>query len=248
MSESTAEARREVEMSRERIAETVGELETRIADRVDVVRQRTDIGKLVREHPWPALAVALGAGVLLGSTGVDERAARATADAAKRASRATKDTAKGLVGKLHRPSASERSASDDADYEERGAAQGFGARMLALLSAPLVASLDVVLQEMRAASRELGSSMRARPVSSLSPRREAVHDETTASTAPGPQGEASTDVPAASLATTAADVPVPPEMMPSELDARADAVEALGGGSKEPPLVPGAGDLGARWA
>jgi hypothetical protein len=43
-------------------------------------------------------------------------------------------------------------------------------------------------------------------------------------------------------------VPVPNEMMPSEVDARADAVEALGGGTHEPPLAPGAGDLGARWA
>jgi hypothetical protein len=45
-----------------------------------------------------------------------------------------------------------------------------------------------------------------------------------------------------------AQVPVPNEMMPSEVDARADAVEALGGGTHEPPLAPGAGDLGARWA
>jgi hypothetical protein len=43
-------------------------------------------------------------------------------------------------------------------------------------------------------------------------------------------------------------VPVPPEMLPTEVDARADAVEALGGGTHEPPLAPGAGDLGARWA
>jgi hypothetical protein len=37
-------------------------------------------------------------------------------------------------------------------------------------------------------------------------------------------------------------------MLPTEVDARADAVEALGGGTHEPPLEPGAGDLGARWA
>jgi hypothetical protein len=43
-------------------------------------------------------------------------------------------------------------------------------------------------------------------------------------------------------------VPVPREMLPTEVDARADAVEALGGGTHEPPLEPGAGDLGARWA
>lgn len=43
-------------------------------------------------------------------------------------------------------------------------------------------------------------------------------------------------------------VPVPPEMTPAELGVRADAVEKQGGGTHEPPLEPGAGDLGARWA
>jgi hypothetical protein len=43
-------------------------------------------------------------------------------------------------------------------------------------------------------------------------------------------------------------VPVPPEMTPAELGARAEAVEKQGGGTHEPPLEPGAGDLGARYA
>jgi hypothetical protein len=43
-------------------------------------------------------------------------------------------------------------------------------------------------------------------------------------------------------------VPVPPEMTPAELGARAEAIEDQGGGTHEPPLAPGAGDLGSRYA
>jgi len=41
---------------------------------------------------------------------------------------------------------------------------------------------------------------------------------------------------------------VPNEIAPAELGLRADAVEAVGGGTHEPPLEPGAGELGARWS
>src|SRR5213076_2016240 len=43
-------------------------------------------------------------------------------------------------------------------------------------------------------------------------------------------------------------IPVPSEMPATELGARAAAVEAVGGGTHEPPLEPGAGELGARWS
>lgn len=49
-------------------------------------------------------------------------------------------------------------------------------------------------------------------------------------------------------AVAQAAVPVPEEMSAAEVGLRADAVEALGGGTHEPPLAPGAGELGARWA
>jgi len=49
-------------------------------------------------------------------------------------------------------------------------------------------------------------------------------------------------------AVAQAAVPVPEEMTAAEVGLRADAVEALGGGTHEPPLEPGAGELGARWA
>ena len=249
MSESTADARLEVEAARERMSETVGEIEAHLVERVDVVKRRMDIGALIREHPWPALAAALGAGVLLGASGADARAAKATARGTKRAARASVDATKQLAEKLHRRSAE---AGDEHMEPELSSAPpssrpGIGARLLTLALAPLASKVDVVLQEMRDASRDIALTLRERAGSGAS-ARQAGQDEQLNEMAPPTPSERELEVTLSRASTAAADVPVPAEMLPSEVDARADAVEALGGGSKEPPLVPGAGDLGARWA
>ena len=66
------------------------ELEERVSSTVEGVKQKVDVGALVRRHPWPALAAAFVAGVALSATGADRRAARVAARAAKGAP----DTAK----------------------------------------------------------------------------------------------------------------------------------------------------------
>ena len=249
MSESIADARLEVVAARERVSETVGELEAQVAERVDAVKRRADIGTLIRDHPWPALAVALGAGVLLSATGADERAARATARGTKRAARATVDATKQLTEKLHRRNAEPGDAHMEPELSSPvpTSRPGIGARLLTLALAPLASTLDVVLHEMREASHELGTKLRERAASGAA-RREPLHHEPHHETASQPVEDRDVEVALTPASAAGADVPVPPEMMPSEVDARADAVEALGGGSKEPPIVPGAGDLGARWA
>ena len=55
------------------------------------------------------------------------------------------------------------------------------------------------------------------------------------------------EVLASALPSPADAVPLPNEIAPAELGARAEAVDAMGGGTHEPPLEPGAGELGARW-
>jgi len=72
MGETTADVRRDIALTRERMSRTLNELENRL-----------NIVQTVREHPWPALAVAVGAGVLLGGSGADVKAAAATAGATK---------------------------------------------------------------------------------------------------------------------------------------------------------------------
>jgi hypothetical protein len=75
MAETTAEVRRDIEMTRERMSTTLAQLE-----------QKLNVMQVVREHPWPALALALGAGVLLSGSHADVKAAAATVSATKGAS------------------------------------------------------------------------------------------------------------------------------------------------------------------
>jgi hypothetical protein len=94
MSERTVDVQHDIALTRERMSETIAELDARISSRVAVVKERLDLKQLVEDHPWPALAVALGLGVLLAGTGADAKAARATVRAAKGAPGATADLAR----------------------------------------------------------------------------------------------------------------------------------------------------------
>ena len=75
MVETTADVRRDIELTRERLSSTLDELE-----------QKLNVAQFVRDHPWPALALAVGAGVLLSGSGADMKAAAATVGATKGAS------------------------------------------------------------------------------------------------------------------------------------------------------------------
>jgi hypothetical protein len=75
MVETTADVRRDIELTRERMSSTLAELE-----------QKLNLMQVVKDHPWPALALAVGAGVLLSGSGADLKAAAATTVATKGAS------------------------------------------------------------------------------------------------------------------------------------------------------------------
>ena len=75
MAETTADVKRDIEMTRERISNTLAQLE-----------QKTNVLQIVKDHPWPALAVAFGAGVLLSGSRADVKAAGATLLATRGAS------------------------------------------------------------------------------------------------------------------------------------------------------------------
>jgi hypothetical protein len=75
MAETTADVRRDIELTRERMSSTIEELE-----------QKLNVKQMVIDHPWPALALAVGAGVLLSGSGADVKAAAATVTATKGAS------------------------------------------------------------------------------------------------------------------------------------------------------------------
>ena len=75
MAETTADVRRDIELTRERMSTTLQQLE-----------QKLNVMQVVRDNPWPALAVAVGAGVLLSGSRTDVKAAAATAAATRGAS------------------------------------------------------------------------------------------------------------------------------------------------------------------
>jgi hypothetical protein len=75
MAETTADVRRDIELTRERMSTTLQQLE-----------QKLNIMQVVRDNPWPALALAVGAGVLLSGSRTDVKAAAATVAATRGAS------------------------------------------------------------------------------------------------------------------------------------------------------------------
>jgi hypothetical protein len=75
MAETTADVRRDIELTRARMSDTLQELE-----------QKMNVSQVVKNNPWPALAVAVGAGVLLSGSRADVKAAAATVTATKGAS------------------------------------------------------------------------------------------------------------------------------------------------------------------
>jgi hypothetical protein len=75
MAETTADVRRDIEMTRNRISDTLEQLEHKL-----------NVAQLVRDNPWPSLALAFGAGVVLSGSRADVKAAAATVTATKGAS------------------------------------------------------------------------------------------------------------------------------------------------------------------
>jgi hypothetical protein len=75
MAETTAEVRRDIEMTRERMSDTLAQLEHKL-----------NVMQIVRDHPWPAIAVAAGAGFALANSRADVKAAAAAVKATDGAS------------------------------------------------------------------------------------------------------------------------------------------------------------------
>src|SRR5207237_4530223 len=69
MAETTTEVRADIEQTRARMSGAIAELERKV-----------DVAQRVREHPWTAVGLALGAGVALSASRTDVRAAKVTAD------------------------------------------------------------------------------------------------------------------------------------------------------------------------
>jgi hypothetical protein len=75
MAETTADVRRDIELTRERMSSTLDQLERKL-----------NVSQIVKDNPWPAVGVAFGAGLLLSGTRSDVKAAGVTLAATRGAS------------------------------------------------------------------------------------------------------------------------------------------------------------------
>jgi hypothetical protein len=75
MAESTTDVRRDIELTRERMSSTLAQLERKL-----------NVEQVIRDNPWPALGLAVGAGFLLSGSKADVKAAGATMLATRGAS------------------------------------------------------------------------------------------------------------------------------------------------------------------
>jgi hypothetical protein len=185
-------------------------------------KRRLDVAHVVREHPWSALGAAVVLGAVIGRSGADEKAVSAAKDA--------------VSGAIDTRRSRAHDAGQPREVEERHARPGIGARFAGMVGATVAATLDRVIDEIRVAALDWGTR-----VSTSRPRTTSVAAPVTAAVVATVGQKVATD-----RAVDA--VPVPNEIAPAELGLRANAVEAVGGGTHEPPLEPGAGELGARWS
>ena len=144
---TTAGARQDIAATRERISDTIADIEQRMSDKVASAKAKVDVVGLIKENPWPALVIGFAAGLALSATGADRKAARATADAAKRA-----------------PDAAKRGATSAARATAAGVSQLASAAVEKVKGSPDVgtetAEPSGLMAKAKGAIRELGDEIR----------------------------------------------------------------------------------------
>lgn len=142
--------RDELARVRHRMSDTAAELGDRLMapvetakEKLGTVKEKLDVVQLVRDHPWPSLAVALGAGVAVAATGADRKAASAAADVSRTAARRTADAAKAGVRSVK--SGASAAATSTADTARTAPSRARGAIVGALDS--LAAKVAITLIE-----------------------------------------------------------------------------------------------------
>jgi hypothetical protein len=96
MDQTTDDIRYEMRDRREQLGQKADALRDEVRERVSEARQALDVGRYIRDYPWVAVGLAIGAGVALGRSGADARLATATADGVRDAGTAVRDAAVGL--------------------------------------------------------------------------------------------------------------------------------------------------------
>jgi hypothetical protein len=162
MAHEIAAVRRDIAATQAQLADTVAELEGRVKATVGGVKRTLDVVETIRAHPWPALALAFGAGVTLSVSDNDRKALSATARVGKRAPRATASAtasaARVTADAARRASAlalaaAMRTVSRDGDSPEGGdGTGGESGGVVDRLWDLALGSVSELIDEMRAAS------------------------------------------------------------------------------------------------
>jgi hypothetical protein len=79
-----AAARDDVQRARDQLSGTISEIEARVTAPVRAVQDRLDVGRVIRAHPWAALATAVGVAAAVAVSGADRRAASLAREAARK--------------------------------------------------------------------------------------------------------------------------------------------------------------------
>jgi hypothetical protein len=89
MPETTTEVRADIEQTRTRMSNAIAELERKV-----------HLTQQIREHPWTAIGIALGAGVALSASSADVKAARVTSNATRQTGTKLGGALDGIVAAL----------------------------------------------------------------------------------------------------------------------------------------------------
>ena len=89
MAATTADVKRDIELTRERMSTTLDQLENKL-----------NVVQVIKDHPWPAIALAVGAGFALSGSRADVKAAAATVAATQGAGSKVGDMLDDLVASL----------------------------------------------------------------------------------------------------------------------------------------------------
>jgi len=73
-------ARDDIQRARAQLSDTLSELSDRVTAPINTAKEKLNVMELVRNHPWPALAVAMGTGAFIAASGSDARVASAAVD------------------------------------------------------------------------------------------------------------------------------------------------------------------------
>lgn len=169
MDDSIKEVRRDIAETRARLSDTLAELDNRVDKVKHAVTHTANPMPAIREHPWLALGVAVGAGIAIGMSGAERKAASAAKSGVKKAgpaiaggARAAVSGIKGMVSKTDEESEARAAIAGNrlaayggVDPSAAGTRQGGVHGMLDAVRDTLESRIQEVTDTLLDASREL---------------------------------------------------------------------------------------------